>query len=48
MNKYEIHQAGAMHHTEWWIPAEDLEELNRDIVGKIEVIGEYRGRSTLP
>jgi hypothetical protein len=29
--------------TEWWVPAEDLEELNRNIVGKIEVIGEYQG-----
>ncbi|MEA5604142.1 hypothetical protein [Nostoc sp. UHCC 0252] len=29
-------------HTEWWIPAEELEELNSNIVGKIEVIGEYK------
>lgn len=29
-------------HTEWWIPAEDLDELNKNIVGVIEVIGEYR------
>jgi hypothetical protein len=42
MNKYEIHRVGASCHTEWWIPAEDLEELNRNIVGKIDVIGEYR------
>jgi hypothetical protein len=44
MNKYEIHQVGASHHTEWWIPAENLEDLNRNIVGNIEVIGEYRGQ----
>lgn len=43
MNKYETHQVGATHHTEWWVLAEDLEELNRNIVGKIKVIGEYRG-----
>jgi hypothetical protein len=30
MNKYEIHQVGASHHTEWWVPAADLEELNRN------------------
>jgi len=24
----------------WWIPAEDLEEMNDNIVGLIEVIGE--------
>ena len=28
--------------TEWWVPAEKLEELNDNIVGIIEVIGEYR------
>ncbi|QIR40150.1 hypothetical protein HCG51_27860 [Tolypothrix sp. PCC 7910] len=42
MDKYEIHQVGASYHTEWWIPAEELEELNNNIVGKIEVIGEFR------
>ena len=42
MSRYKIQQVGAAHHTEWWIPAKDLQELNRNIVGKIEVIGEYR------
>ncbi len=42
MAKYNIEQVGASHHTEWWVPAEELEELNRHIVGKIKVIGEYR------
>lgn len=41
-DRYSIHKVGGTHHTEWWIPAEDLEELNDNIVGKIEVIGEYR------
>ena len=41
MDRYEIQQVGASHHLEWWIPAEELEEMNRNIVGKIEVIGEY-------
>jgi len=41
-SRYPIQQVGGAHHTEWWIPAEDLDELNRNIVGKIEVIGEYR------
>ena len=27
---------------EWWIPADDLDELNSNIVGLIEVIGEYK------
>ena len=42
MDKYTIEKVGASHHTEWWIPAEQLNELNNNIVGKIEVIGEYR------
>ena len=42
MEKYQIEQVGASHHTEWWIPAEDLEKLNDNIVGFIEVIGEYK------
>lgn len=42
MQKYPIQKVGSEIHTEWWIPAEDLEELNRNIVGLIEVIGEYR------
>lgn len=42
MDRYSVHQVGAAHHTEWWIPAEDLEELNDNIVGIIEVIQEFR------
>ena len=42
MDKYEIQVVGASHHEEWWIPAKDLEELNKNTVGKIEVIGEYK------
>lgn len=38
---YEIHQVGSSHHKEWWIPAEDLEELNDNIVGFIEVIRSF-------
>ena len=42
MDRYSVHRVGATHHAEWWIPAEDLDELNRNIVGLIEVIQEYR------
>lgn len=41
MERYPIQKVGGAIHTEWWIPAEDLEELNANIVGLIEVIGEY-------
>ena len=42
MDQYEVHQVGAGHHVEWWIPAEDLEQLNSNIIGLIEIIGEYK------
>ncbi|HPY38992.1 MAG TPA: hypothetical protein PLM98_00635 [Thiolinea sp.] len=42
MDRYQIQTVGGAIHTEWWIPAEELEEMNDHIVGLIEVIGEYR------
>lgn len=41
MEQFSVEKVGGAHHTEWWIPAEQLEELNDNIVGSIEVIGEY-------
>lgn len=41
ISKYEPHQAGASYHMEYWIPAEELEEFNRHIIGKIQVIRSY-------
>lgn len=42
MDSYQVQKVGGAIHTEWWIPAEELEEMNDHIVGLIEVIGEYR------
>jgi hypothetical protein len=42
MDNYPVHQVGGAIHTEWWIPAEDLECMNDNIVGLIEVTGEFR------
>lgn len=42
MQRYAIQTVGGAHHTEWWIPSGDLEQLNDNIVGLIEVIGEFR------
>jgi len=44
MSRYQIQRVGGGHHTEWWVPAEDLEELNDNIVGLIEVIQEFGAR----
>ncbi|MDH3913501.1 MAG: hypothetical protein OEU09_19655 [Rhodospirillales bacterium] len=39
--KFDKRVVGGRVHEEYWIPAEDLEEFNRQIVGKIEVIGRF-------
>ena len=44
MDRYEIHRVGGIDHTEWWIPAEDL---NANIVGLIEVVEENSRYSVL-
>jgi hypothetical protein len=43
LRRYDVQTVGASRHQEYWIPAEDLDEFNRNIVGKIDVIAEYRG-----
>ena len=40
---YEIQVVGGEICEEYWIPAEDLEEFNKNIIGEIEVIAEFRG-----
>ena len=40
--RYREQQVGASIHREVWIPAEELAEMNRNIVGLIEVIAEYK------
>lgn len=42
LSRYEIRTVGGSLHQEYWIPAEDLAEMNSNIVGKIEVIAEFR------
>ena len=42
MDRYPVQQVGGSQLTERWVPAEDLGKLNRNIVGLIEVIREYR------
>lgn len=42
LKKFDVQNVGGAMHNELWVPAEDLEEFNRNIVGLIRVIGEYR------
>ena len=41
LDQYEIQQVGGKDILEYWIPAEELEEFNRHIVGKITVVDTY-------
>ncbi len=41
MARYTLETVGGSGHTEWWIPANDLAELNSNIIGLIEVIDEF-------
>ncbi len=41
LDNYEVKVVGAKQHQEYWIPAEELDELNVNIVGTIEVISSY-------
>ena len=42
LSKYPLRTVGSSAHQEYWIPAEHLDALNRNLVGQIEVISEFR------
>jgi hypothetical protein len=42
LQRYDVQVVGSSQHAEYWIPAADLDEFNKNIVGAIEVIAEYR------
>lgn len=42
LNQFPVKQVGDRGHTEYWIPAERLEEFNRHIVGKIEIVAVHK------
>ncbi len=46
LRRYDVQTVGASVHQEYWIPAEDLETFNRNIVGLIEVIAEFHPPAT--
>jgi tetratricopeptide (TPR) repeat protein len=41
INRFEMHAVGGSQHQEFWIPAEELEEFNRHILGHIKVVEAY-------
>ena len=42
LSRYEVRVVGSSSHREYWIPAAELLEFNRNIVGVIEVIQSFR------
>jgi hypothetical protein len=42
LSRYQVQRAGGEQLQEYWIPADDLPEFNRNIVGKIEIVREFR------
>jgi hypothetical protein len=41
LERYPRQVVGGREHEELWVPAEDLDEFNRHIVGAIEVVAEF-------
>ena len=42
LEQYEVQKVGLDHHLEYWIPAEDLDNFNAHIIGKIALIHTFR------
>lgn len=42
LTKFKVKNVGGQIHNELWVPAEELEEFNSNIVGQIEVTKEFR------
>ena len=42
LERYDIQTVGGCAYQEYWIPAEELDEFNANIVGDIEVLSEHR------
>lgn len=40
-SQFEVHTVGGKYHQELWIPAEELDNFNQHIIGKIKVIEEF-------
>jgi hypothetical protein len=43
VSKFEVHVVGSRIHQELWVPAEELEEFNSHIIGKITIEAAYYG-----
>ena len=41
LDRYEIQEVGGRAHSEYWIPANELDDLNSAIVGEIEIVAAF-------
>jgi hypothetical protein len=41
LRQYDVHTIGSSAHQEYWVSAEELAELNRNIAGAIAVVAEF-------
>ena len=48
LRKYEVHVVGNSSHQEYWIPADELAQLNENIEGAIEVVSEFHRQQEQP
>jgi len=48
VRRYPVQTVGGAIHKELWVPAEELDEFNRNIIGVIEVIAEFHGEHRPP
>lgn len=46
--RYAIRTVGASRHQELWVPAEELPDFNRHIIGPIEVVAEFHRDQSTP
>jgi hypothetical protein len=42
LRRYPVENVGGIIHDEYWVPAEDLEEFNDNIVGLIQITHQFR------
>ena len=42
LSQFPVKTVGAKEHTEYWIPAERLQEFNQHIIGVIQILAVYR------
>jgi hypothetical protein len=45
LSRYPVQTVGAAIHQEYWIPAEELAEFNRHLIGLIEVVSSFQAKS---